>query len=36
MCEQPLVRCLCVMLPPDVYRELGLEPPMGGGGPSTS
>jgi phthiodiolone/phenolphthiodiolone dimycocerosates ketoreductase len=30
--RQPLVRFLCVMLPPDIYRSMGLEPPMGGSG----
>jgi phthiodiolone/phenolphthiodiolone dimycocerosates ketoreductase len=29
MCEHPLVRALCVMLPPHVYTELGHEPPLG-------
>jgi phthiodiolone/phenolphthiodiolone dimycocerosates ketoreductase len=32
MCEHPLVRALCVMLPPHVYTELGHEPPFGEGG----
>jgi phthiodiolone/phenolphthiodiolone dimycocerosates ketoreductase len=32
MCEHPLVRALCVMLPPHVYEELGYEPPLGHGG----
>jgi phthiodiolone/phenolphthiodiolone dimycocerosates ketoreductase len=32
MCEHPLVRALCVMLPPHVYEELGHEPPLGHGG----
>ena len=32
MCEHPLVRALCVMLPPHVYAELGVEPPLGQGG----
>lgn len=32
MCEHPLVRALCVMLPPHVYTELGYEPPLGEGG----
>jgi phthiodiolone/phenolphthiodiolone dimycocerosates ketoreductase len=32
MCAEPLVRALCVMLPPAVYRALGYEPPLGTGG----
>jgi phthiodiolone/phenolphthiodiolone dimycocerosates ketoreductase len=32
LCEHPLVRALCVMLPPHVYTELGYEPPLGAGG----
>lgn len=32
MCENPLVRALCVMLPPHIYTELGYEPPLGEGG----
>jgi phthiodiolone/phenolphthiodiolone dimycocerosates ketoreductase len=32
MCAEPLVRALCVMLPPEVYRSLGYEPPLGDGG----
>lgn len=32
LCSHPLVRALCVMLPPHVYTELGYEPPLGSGG----
>jgi phthiodiolone/phenolphthiodiolone dimycocerosates ketoreductase len=32
MCEHPLVRALCVMLPPHIFTELGFEPPLGSGG----
>ena len=32
LCRHPLVRALCVMLPPHVYAELGVEPPLGAGG----
>jgi phthiodiolone/phenolphthiodiolone dimycocerosates ketoreductase len=32
LCAHPLVRALCVMLPPHVYTELGYEPPLGEGG----
>jgi phthiodiolone/phenolphthiodiolone dimycocerosates ketoreductase len=32
MCSHPLVRALCVMLPPHVYTQLGVEPPLGEGG----
>jgi phthiodiolone/phenolphthiodiolone dimycocerosates ketoreductase len=31
---QPLVRALCVAMPPDIYRQMGLDPPLqseGGG-----
>ncbi len=32
LCEHPLVRALCVMLPPHIFTELGHEPPLGEGG----
>lgn len=32
LCQEPLVRALCVMLPPTIYRALGYEPPLGAGG----
>lgn len=32
LCNHPLVRALCVMLPPHVFTELGYEPPLGEGG----
>ncbi len=32
LCAHPLVRALCVMLPPEVYRSLGYDPPLGDGG----
>lgn len=32
LCNHPLVRALCVMLPPHIFTELGFEPPLGDGG----
>jgi phthiodiolone/phenolphthiodiolone dimycocerosates ketoreductase len=32
LCRHPLVRALCVMLPPHIYTELGYEPPLGAAG----
>jgi len=32
LAAQPLVRYLCVMLPPELFRSMGLEPPMAGSG----
>ena len=30
--EHPLVRLLCVLLPSETFRKLGIEPPLGGAG----